>query len=164
MLRNTRLEVAAMTMRAAFARRTTFAATFSRVRVLWTASLGFPGDGEDGVVIIPRGNIQIQINPSVLVALSPGLLQRIAVQVLHADQESVLNQALAQLLDESCHARVEDQVRQWITPTHPGNQPVSLLRVADSRKSVGVPVGNGAVEPRRSRAVQNRSLNPRGIV
>ena len=51
-------------------------------------------DCEDGVVIYPRGAIQIQSLPR---SWSPWL-QRIAVQVLHADQESVLNQALAQTL------------------------------------------------------------------
>ena len=90
------------------------AATLSRVtmmvRMLWDCIVGIRGDGEDGEVMYPSGAIQTQLNPSVLVVLTPSCLQRIAVEVLHADREKLLNQALAQFLDEACHARVEDQV------------------------------------------------------
>ena len=66
--------------------------------------VGVPGDGKDSVIVNPCGATQIQITPSVLVVPNPGWLQRIAVEVLHADQEPVLNQALPQFLDDTCHA------------------------------------------------------------
>ena len=100
--------------------------------------VGVAGDGKHNVIVNPCGAIQNEIKPSVLVAPTPGWLQRIAVKVLHADQEPVLNHALAQFLDDPCHARVEDQVGQRITRTHPGDQSVGPFRVADMKESVGV--------------------------
>ena len=109
--------------------------------------VGVPGNGKDSAIVNPCEAIQIQITPSVLVVLTPGWLQRIAVEVLHADQAPVLDQVLAQFLDEACHARVEDQISQWITRTRTGDQPVGPLRVADTKEGVGMPDSKGPVEP-----------------
>ena len=78
--------------------------------VNWT--VGVPGDGKDSVIVNPCPMMWSHPDPnhpSVLVVHTSCWLQRIAVKVLHADQEPVLNQALAQFLDAPCHARVEDQ-------------------------------------------------------
>ena len=84
--------------------------------------VGVPSDGENGPVVNPSGGVQVQLSPLVPVALSPGLVKRFSVQILHANQESLGDQVFAQLLYETCYACVENEVRQWIARAHPHRQ------------------------------------------
>ena len=87
--------------------------------VIWV-----PSNGEDGMVVDPNGTIQVYLTFLTLIVSGPRLVKRISVQILHANQKSFLDQALTQFLDETRHARVENQISKWVARADPRNEPV----------------------------------------
>ena len=120
--------------------------------------VGVPSDGEHGVSSTQVGPSR-PTQPLIPIALSPGLATRVSVQILHANQESLGNQAFAQLpMKPVMHAlKIKSQ---WIARAHPKDKLGGPFRVADSKEGVCVPVRNSPVEPWWSPPVKNRSSDP----